>query len=152
MDHCSGTFWPMIILMILFSYIVMSNVMLTFKNGTYNHINKLYMAFLMGALMGLIHYIIMLGQGHHSIEVWYGILLWTLLSVVFIVLIRKQTLVNDTQFLKGMTEHHDMALLMSERIKEKTDDQDISEFAQHIIDTQQAEIDWMKNKLSRTAT
>ena len=148
MDHDS-TLWPMIILMVVFSYIVMSNVMLTFRNGVYNHINKAYMALLMGSLMGVIHYIIILWSGHGGIDAWYGLLLWTIISLIFIVLIRQQLLISDKEFLRSMTEHHDMALLMSERIVQKTTDPELKAFAQNIIRTQQSEINYMKQKLEK---
>jgi hypothetical protein len=148
MDN-SMDFWPMVILMIVFSYFIMSNVMLTFKNGFYNHVNKTYMALLMGSLMGVIYYILMLWRGHQTSEMWYGLMLWIIISLVFILLIRKQTLINDKEFLKGMTEHHDMALQMSSKIMEKTTDQELAQFANHIIQTQQTEINWMKQKLAQ---
>ena len=146
MDH-GDNFWLMIILMVVFSYLVMSNVMLTFNNRLYNHINKGYMALLMGSLMGMIHYIIIIYQGDLSKEVWCGLILWTIISIIFIILIRQQILVTDEEFLKGMTEHHDMALLMSDKFIQKTKDPELKEFAKHIIKTQQNEINWMKRKL-----
>ncbi|XWV25067.1 hypothetical protein QJ856_gp0710 [Tupanvirus deep ocean] len=152
MNHAmeqNSMFWPMIGLMIVFSYFVMSNVMLTFKNGVYNHVNKAYMALLMGGLMGMIHYIIMIWQGHRTRETWYGLAIWTIISLVFIILIRKQAIVNDKEFLKGMSEHHDMALLMSREIIKKTKDRDLADFAEDVIRTQQEEINWMKNKLQQ---
>jgi hypothetical protein len=133
--------------MAFFSYIVMSNMMLTFKNGVYNHLNKVYMALTMGSLMGVIHYIIMLWQGHRSSGNWYGLLIWTVITIVFIILVRRQVLILEDQFLKGMIEHHDMAVLMSEEIVKKTIDPEIRDFATNIIKTQQEEIEWMKNKL-----
>ena len=147
MNHSKNNFWPMIILMVVFSYIVMNNVMLSWRNGVYNHINKAYMALLMGGLMGIIHYIIMIWNGHRTKDMWYGLLIWTIISIVFIILIREQIFVNDKQFLKGMIEHHDMALLMSDEIKQKTKDNELRIFADHIIKTQQNEINWMKRKL-----
>lgn len=142
-------FWPMIGLMVVFSYVVMSNVMLTFSNGIYNTVNKAYMALLMGGLMGMIYYIIMIWQGHRSKEMWYGLAIWTIISLVFIILIREQTLVNDQGFLKSMIEHHDMAILMSDRIINKTKNTELANFAKNIITAQQEEIYWMKNKLKQ---
>lgn len=146
--HSDLNFWAMILLMVVFSYLVMSNVMLTFKNNIYNHVNKAYMALLMGGLMGMIHYIIMIWNGHRSKQMWYGLIIWTIISLVFIILIRKQVMVTDKQFLKGMSEHHDMALLMSAEIKKKTNDEQLKRFADNIILTQQGEINWMEQKLS----
>lgn len=134
-------FWGMIILMIVFSYLLTSNnVMLTFRNGVYNHLNKAYMALLMGVVMALIFYILLLFQGHFS--KW--LVITTILVIILVILIRQQTRVNDEQFLKGMIEHHDMALLMSDRIKEKTNKNNIYRFADWIIERQQEEIDYIK--------
>ena len=147
MEHGKNTLWPMIILMVVFSYVIMNNVMLTWRNGIYNHMNKAYMALLMGSLMGVIHYVIMIWNGHRSRSAWQGLVLWSIISIVFIILIRRQTFVDDKQFLKGMIEHHDMALQMSDQIKKRTNDVQIRNFANQIIRTQQGEINWMKRKL-----
>ena len=137
--------WFMVVSMIIFSYLIMNNVMLTFKNGVFNHITKAYMALLMGSLMGVIHYISVLWHSP-SIQAWTGLTVWTIISIIFVILIRKQVLVSDKDFLRGMIEHHDMALLMSAEILD-SEDQEIRDFATNIIQTQQDEIDWMKNKL-----
>jgi len=134
--------------MVLFSYFVMNNIMLTFNNGIYNHVNKTYMALLMGSLMGIIYYILMLWNNHQSSDAWHGLLIWIIIALIFIIVIRKQTLVSDKEFLKGMLEHHDMAVLMSNQIKKKTKDPELLNFAQNIIDTQQNEINWMSQKLA----
>lgn len=136
-------FWLMIILMVVGSYFVMSNVMLTYNNGVYNHLNKGYMALLMGGLMGIIHYIIMIWHGHRSSKEIYGLIIWIIISLVFIILIRKQVFISDNEFLKGMIEHHDMALLMSAKIKEKTKNRKIQQLTDNIMYTQQQEINQM---------
>ena len=138
----------MIILMVVASYFVMNNVMLTFKNGLYNHLNKGYMALLMGALMGIIHYLIMICHGHYTSKEIYGLIIWIIISLVIIILIRKQFLIEDNEFLKGMIEHHDMALLMSEKIKQKTKNKQIQQLTDNIILTQQQEINFMKYLLN----
>jgi hypothetical protein len=137
-------FWLMIALMVLFSYVVMSNIMLTYKNSIYNHVNKIYMALLMGALMGVVNYILMIYNENTG---YFNLLIWVMVSIVLIVLIRKQLLINEQQFLESMIEHHDAAIFMSERIIEKTHDEEIKQFASNIIKTQQPEIDWMKMRL-----
>ena len=137
-------FWGMIFLMAIFSYIIMSNVMLTFRNGIYNHVNKAYMALLMGSLMGMIYYILQAIEGHHTKDVWYGLLIWTIISLAIIILIRQQIAVNNSEFIKGMIEHHDAALLMSDQLIKKSNDPVLKDFAEHIIKTQQDEINWMK--------
>lgn len=140
-------FWPMIILMVIFSYMIMGNVMLTFNNGIYNTVNKAYMALLMGSLMGIIYYVIMIFNGHCTATTWYGLILWIIITLIFMILIHKQILIHDNEFLKSMIEHHDAALLMASRIKEKTTDPEINNFADNIIRAQQNEINWMKKKL-----
>lgn len=139
-------FWLMIILMIVFSYLVMNNIMLTFQNGIYHHLNKLYMALLMGALMGVISYLIMICHGNKN--VFYELVIWIILSIGLIIMIRKQTLINDNEFLKGMIEHHDMALLMSNQILNKTNNPKLKMLAMNIITSQQKEIDWMQHELN----
>lgn len=122
----------------------MSNVMLTYSNGLYNHLNKGYMALLMGSLMAVIHFIIMIWQGYSVQKNWIGLIISIIMSLIFIMLIRKQAWIDDKQFLKSMIEHHDMALLMSEKIKEKTNSEELKNFADHIIRTQQNEINYMR--------
>lgn len=139
--------WPMIILMVIFSYVVVSNVMLTLRNGVYQHVNKAYMAFLMGSIMGIEYYMIMIWNGNHTKKSWYGLLIWTIISIVLIILIRKQALVTDKEYLKGMIEHHDMAILMSDEIIKKSNDLVVRNFATNIIQAQQGEIEWMKKYL-----
>lgn len=130
----------MIVAMALISYFVMSNVMLTGRHGVYQHLNKLYMALLMGALMGAIHYA---GGPTEYLGAWL------LVSVLLILLIRRQELVTDREFLKGMIEHHDMALLMAERVRGRTRDQRIQRLANQIIEAQEQEIELMKGWLGR---
>jgi len=57
--------------------------------------------------------------------------------------IRYQIFINDFQYIRGMIPHHSMAILMSEKIKEKTTRQDIYKFADDISKTQLKEIDIM---------
>lgn len=69
-------------------------------------------------------------------------------SLFFIIgsywMIRNQTLVNDAEFIRGMIPHHSMAILMSEKIKNKTSNQEIKMLADKIISSQRAEINQMK--------
>ncbi|AYV78012.1 MAG: hypothetical protein Edafosvirus3_90 [Edafosvirus sp.] len=130
----------MALLMVLFTYIILSNVMLTGYNGIYNHLNKIYMALLMGITMILIDGIIM-----KNIPM---ILISLLIGIVLIILIRRQILIDDNEFLKSMIEHHDMALLMATEIKKKTKNNNIRQLADLILKTQQNEINIMKSWLN----
>jgi len=126
----------MTIPMVVGSYFVFSNVMLTGRNGVYNHANKAYMALLMGTFMGSI-------DSFYNKKYINGAI-FTASSAILIAMIRKQYLVSDKQFAKGMIEHHDMALLMAEKIKEKTDNPEIIKLADDILKNQQKEIDLME--------
>jgi hypothetical protein len=142
-------FWTMVIMMGVASYIITNNnIMLTFRNGIYDHIGKFYMALLMAIIMAIISVILMFEDGHHMYNPWYLLLILLVLTIILTQFIRNQTLINDEQFIKGMIEHHDMALLMSEKIMEKTNKRNIYEFAKRIIQTQQNEIDYMKYLLN----
>jgi len=64
--------------------------------------------------------------------------------VVFLYLYRNQMYINDKDYLSEMVEHHSMALLTSEQILEKTQSEKVRKLATSIIQTQQAEINYMK--------
>jgi len=59
-------------------------------------------------------------------------------------LIRRQYLVTEDQYIKGMIPHHSMAILMSEEIKNKTNNPKIIDLANRIIDSQIREIKEME--------
>ena len=68
-----------------------------------------------------------------------------LLFLLFIVLVRNQSLIGDEQFLKSMIPHHASALLMCEKADIK--DPEIKALCKNILAGQQKEIDQMKLKL-----
>lgn len=132
---------PMLGLSALVSYFVMSNVMLTFGNGVYNHLNKAYMALLMAATMGVIMSILARNK--------MGILVSSASSVLILGLIRNQEAIDDKSFTKAMIEHHDAAIFMSQKIEKRTHSPFIKKLANDIQKTQTAEIKEMKNWLDR---
>lgn len=60
-----------------------------------------------------------------------------LLTVVFIIIvflcIRNQFLISDEEYLNGMIPHHSMAITMSKKILEKTNNSKIRDLANKII-------------------
>jgi hypothetical protein len=60
--------------------------------------------------------------------------------------IRKQLFINERQFLLGMIPHHSMAIHMSKKMKNKNND--IKELLDNIIESQNKEIEFMKNRLN----
>jgi hypothetical protein len=76
----------------------------------------------------------------------YIILIGTLIIVISFICIRKQFLINQTQYLSGMIPHHSMAVHMSKKLLNNHDN-DIPKFLESIIKTQNEEIQYMKIKL-----
>jgi hypothetical protein len=151
LDHDSYVmFWWMVVLSILINYFIMSNVMLTFTNGVYNYLTKLYMALLMGALMAIVMIVIMMVQARMITSLSLAILVSALfIAVVLIILIREQAFIYQADFSRSMIEHHDMAILMSEQILQKPDQSPaVYDLAHTIIASQQAEIDLMHSWLT----
>lgn len=136
-----STLVPMLGLSALVSYFVMSNVMLTFNNGVYNHLNKTYMAILMATTMG----VIMSSLTRNKM----GVLISTASTILVLGLIRKQDMIDDASFAKAMIEHHDAAIFMSQKIEAKTKDPFIKELANNIQKTQTNEIKDMENWLGK---
>jgi hypothetical protein len=139
--------YEMTILMILVSYIIMSNVMLYIASLLYNNIVKVYMALLMGALMVLISYGLMLFRMYTKNNLYiFGASIAVTVFLIF--LIRKQILVDDDQFLRSMIEHHSAALLMTDEILKKTNNKDIKNLAENIYNSQTKEISLMQKLLN----
>ena len=65
------------------------------------------------------------------------------------VLIRQQVAIGDEEFLRSMIPHHAGAILMCEQAP--LADPEVISLCRGIIASQQAEIDWMKAKLSALA-
>ena len=90
----------------------------------------------------IVHY---LSMGHFNILVFFiGIILSICVSIL---LLRKQLLVDDKQWLKRMISHHSTALTTSHKIYNKTCNPKIKKLAKEIIDTQEKEIQLMKSML-----
>jgi hypothetical protein len=102
-------------------------------------INDVYMTLLMTGWMFLF-----MGIYYRESTV---LLLGALLVAINIWCIRTQFMVTPTQYMLGMIPHHSMAILMSKKLEPNSS---IREFVSNIIQTQEKEISYMKEKL-RTA-
>ena len=71
-----------------------------------------------------------------------------ILSVIIVMIMRKQILVNDKQWLRRMIPHHSTALTTSNQIMKKTKDKKIKKLAHEIIETQEREIKLMKDMIN----
>ena len=97
-------------------------------------INDAYMTLLMTGWMFLF-----MGLIYKETSVFF---LGLLLTLVNIWCIRNQFLVTETQYKLGMIPHHSMAVHMSRKLLEK--ENDMSQFVENIIKTQEDEITSLK--------
>ena len=97
-------------------------------------INDVYMTLLMSGWMFLF-----MGLIYKEKSVFF---IGLSLVVVNILCIRTQFLVSETQYKLGMIPHHSMAVHMSKKLLEK--ENNISQFVQNIIKTQENEIEFLK--------
>lgn len=105
-------------------------------------INDAYMVALMSSVM-LFLMAAMDGNG-----------LWMTLSAVGIIgslwLIRTQRYVTKKHYFRGMIPHHSMAVMMSRRLLASDNlTPDEAGFVKQVIATQEKEIEWMKQRLSK---
>ena len=89
----------------------------------------------------IIHY---LSMGYFNPTIF---VIGLLLSVGITIILRKQLLVGDKQWLRRMISHHSTALTTSHIIYNKTNDARIKQLAKDIIETQEREIALMKSML-----
>jgi hypothetical protein len=125
-------------------YILMYAMVDRFAN-VYPNVNQLYMAGLMTAPMILIELFVMQSMYMNKMLNIVIVSVSSILLIVFFLLIRYQTAVGDTQFLKSMIPHHAAAILMCNEAP--VQDPDIQELCRNILSNQQSEIDQMKAKL-----
>jgi len=128
-------------------YFLMPPIMVS--NITYitNNISKAYLATIMALSMVIIEVMMHDHQYHVLSTNWYAIL-FTLLAL-FTYLYRKQIAIDDKQYLKGMIEHHSMALLTSEEILKKTDNYNVAKLAKNIIQSQTDELITMNDLIKK---
>lgn len=136
-------------LMIALSFISMYALMYAmvdrFEN-VYANLNQVYMAGLMTAPMVLLELALM-GEMYHNKKLNKVIIAVSLIALVgFWMLIRQQTAITNTQFLRSMIPHHSGAILMCE--KAPLDNPKIQELCRNIISGQEAEIRQMKSLLN----
>ena len=120
----------------------MTNKLLNIRSS----VGKFYISVIMALLMGLLE-VAMYDYHMSSISIFYYLFLGLILAI-FIYLYRNQLYIYDKDYLNEMIEHHSMALLTSEEILQKTSSERVKRFAENIISTQQAEIEYMGKLLN----
>jgi len=132
---------------LVISYFIMSPVMIYSFQHIYNHLNKVYMSLLMSSFMGLVELWVMGSHIVNEKNAKFYYVFFCVIIIFSIIAIRQQLLIGDRQFLASMIEHHSAALLMAEKIVEKTDDPRLNQLANNIIQSQSHEIDLMSHWL-----
>lgn len=135
----------MAVLSFIAMYILMYSMVDRFSN-VYNSVNQFYMAGLMTAPMVLIELAVM-REMYKSPRLNIAIAVAAVVALAaFFFMIRQQTGVVDSQFLRSMISHHASAVLMCEEAPIQR--AEIKKLCQGIISSQRKEIDQMKKLLS----
>lgn len=137
--------YPRFFLMILTSTALML-LLMYFNSYAFEHVfwseTRFYMAIYMGAMMAIVMLAFMLNNYNNS-AMNIGIFIGSgLVFVLAVFLVRSQTTVQDTAWMKAMIPHHSIAILTSERAE--ISDPRVRKLADEIIKAQRLEIDEMK--------
>lgn len=138
--------WPMFIGSIVIGLFFHGMTVLTYRVDDF-YISKglVYSAVLMAASMCVLEVVIMgYSSKHLDIPHLVG---FTVLTILMIVVIRKQIGIRDRDYLQEMITHHSAALTTSRHIAERTQITDVLVLARNIIKTQEREIALMKDLL-----
>lgn len=126
-------------------YLVMF-VMIDGLGSFYNNLNTFYMTLMMAAPMTMM----VIGMKGMFPSTRLNVAIVTVSAIVFFgafALIRTQTTIGDTAFLRSMIPHHSGAILMCQQAK--LEDPEVKRLCGEIIKSQRSEIDEMKAILKR---
>lgn len=130
----------------LIMYLVMF-VMIDRLSSFYNNLNMVYMTLMMVSPMVVLMIVAMPGMFPSKRLNTFLLLGSALAFFGSFALIRTQTTIGDSAFLRSMIPHHSGAILMCE--KAKLSDPEVRQLCSGIIAGQKAEIDQMKRILER---
>ena len=119
-------------------YFFMPPIMINGIDLHTNNLGKAYMSTIMALFMVLLEVVCKDIQYHVFSLNSYA--LFGALIGLFIYLYYKQIAITDKEYLKGMVEHHSMAIFTSQEILKKTDNYNVAKLAKNIIQTQKDEI------------
>lgn len=137
----------MMLLSFFIQYYVMSVIMTNDLTNIRNSLGKAYMSGMMALLMGIVE-VVMNDYYMRMISAKYYIVLFILLGILYY-MYKTQQYIYDRDYLNEMIEHHSMALTTSAEIMKKTSDPKVKILASKIINTQEDEIQYMKNLLGK---
>lgn len=126
---------------------LMTPIMVNSYNDINNNYGKVYMSIIMVSYMLLIN--TMINDYHYNrISVNLYVILFVLIGIMIYVY-RNQIGVNDKEYLKGMIEHHSMAILTSKEIIKKSEDYNVLKIAKSIVQQQEDEINKMRELVNK---
>lgn len=138
-------------IMVAFSFLIqyyfMPLVMVDRVSNFTNNTGKFYMSVAMALCMGVLE--VFMHDMALSLGTWHYYAGLIGLLVVVTSFYRKQKYITDKEYLKGMIEHHSMAVLTSKEIMMKSEDKHVKEFAKHVVKQQEAEINYMNRMLGK---
>lgn len=137
----------MMLLSFFIQYYIMSFIMTNSLTNIRNSLGKAYMSGIMALLMGIVE-VAMNDYYMNMISAKYYIILFILLGILYY-MYKTQQYIYDRDYLNEMIEHHSMALTSSGEIMKKTSDPKVKILASKIINTQEDEIQYMKNLLGK---
>jgi uncharacterized protein (DUF305 family) len=116
-------------------------------NHFHPNLNRIYMALMMTAPMGVVMLLAM--HSMYENRKWNGLFIggFVMLFALCLALTRLQGLVGDEQFLRSMIPHHSSAILMCERAT--ITNPEILQLCEEIVRTQKEEIAQMEIILQR---
>lgn len=142
--------YPKLLIMSVLSLISMYILMYSMVNvidNVYNNLNKFYMAVIMTAPM-VVFEIWLMKAMYQNRTLNTIIIVGSLAALaIFFLFVRQQTAIYDKQFLRAMIPHHSSAILMCQQAK--LTDAEIQDLCKSIIESQQEEIDQMKDIMQR---
>lgn len=136
MEH-TNDFVVMLCIMIVSGLLTTMNVWSDKISDIRLSLNDVYMSLLMTGWM-----FFLMGLFYNKI---YMVAFGFILVVFNIWCIRTQFMITQKQYIQSMIPHHSMAVHMSKKLLEK--ENNIENFLKGIITNQNAEIEFMKNKL-----
>lgn len=138
------------IMMLSASFLIMYSVMylnVDKVDHIYLSVTRLYMTVLMVSPMALIMLFSMRSMYKNKKANRIIILSGISIFVAALILLRTQTPINDVRYMKAMIPHHSSAILNSQEANIK--DPEVIELSKQIIESQEKEIQQMKNILQR---
>ena len=137
-------------LMLVISFIIMYAVMflnVDRSDHIYLSLTRLYMSLLMASPMALLMLVIMKKMYANRKKNVLIIVCSTAVFCLSLFFLRNQSFISDKQYMKAMIPHHSSALMTSKNADIR--DPEVKKLSESIIESQEKEINQMKEMLKR---